>query len=67
VGFKETLRDWRSPNERSKYWGDDQRAAFKNWEETNDPRNPLDGRQGVNERTMPKDTGFMRILCCYSS
>jgi amidase len=55
VGFKETLRDWRALNERSKYWGDDQRAAFKNWEETNDPRNPLDGRQGVNERIMLRE------------
>ena len=27
-------------NARSKFWGDDQRAAFKNWEEVADPRNP---------------------------
>ena len=32
-GFKETLVDWPSLNARSKFWGDDQRAAFKNWEE----------------------------------
>ena len=32
-GFTETLVDWPSLNARSKFWGDDQRAAFKNWEE----------------------------------
>ena len=42
-------------NARSKFWGDDQRAAFKNWEEVSDPRNPLDGRQGVNERIMLRE------------
>jgi hypothetical protein len=54
-GFKETLVDWPSLNARSKFWGDDQRAAFKNWEEVADPRNPLDGRQGVNERIMLRE------------
>ena len=42
-------------NARSKFWGDDQRAAFKNWEEIGDPRNPLGGRQGVNERIMLRE------------
>ena len=42
-------------NARSKFWGDDQRAAFKNWEEVTDPRNPLGGRQGVNERIMLRE------------
>jgi Asp-tRNA(Asn)/Glu-tRNA(Gln) amidotransferase A subunit family amidase len=42
-------------NARSKYWGDDQRAAFKNWEEVTDPRNPLGGRQGVDERIMLRE------------
>jgi hypothetical protein len=32
-GYKETLTDWPALNARSKFWGDDQRAAFKNWEE----------------------------------
>ena len=50
LGFKETLVDWPSLNARSKFWGDDGRAAFKNWEEITDPRNPLGGRQGVDER-----------------
>jgi hypothetical protein len=42
-------------NARSKFWGDDQRSAFKNWEEVGDPRNPLLGRQGVNERIMLRE------------
>ena len=54
-GFTETLADWAALNARSKFWGDDQRAAFKNWEEVADPRNPLDGRQGVNERIMLRE------------
>ena len=54
-GFNETLADWAALNARSKFWGDDQRAAFKNWEEVADPRNPLDGRQGVNERIMLRE------------
>ncbi|MEP9380529.1 amidase family protein [Aquabacter sp. CN5-332] len=54
-GFTETLTDFAALNARSKFWGDDQRAAFKNWEETADPRNPLGGRQGVNERIMLRE------------
>lgn len=54
-GFTETLADWAALNARSKFWGDDQRAAFKNWEELSDPRNSLDGRQGVNERIMLRE------------
>jgi hypothetical protein len=54
-GYTETLDDWPSLNARSKYWGDDQRAAFKNWEEVTDPRNPLGSRQGVNERIMLRE------------
>ncbi len=55
AGFHEALDNWEQLNARSKFWGDDQRAAFKNWEETADPRNPLDGRQGVNERIMLRE------------
>ncbi len=51
-GFTETLTTFASLNARSKFWGDDQRAAFKNWEQVADPRNPLGGRQGVDERIM---------------
>ncbi len=54
-GFEETLKDWPSLNARSKFWGDDQRAAFKNWEEVSDMRNALGGRQGVNERIMLRE------------
>ncbi len=54
-GFTETMIDFTQINKRSKFWGDDQRAAFKNWEETTDPRNPLNGRQGVNERIMLRE------------
>ena len=55
AGFSETLTDFAALNARSKYWGDDQRAAFKNWEEVSDMRNPLDQRQGVNERIMLRE------------
>jgi amidase len=55
LGFAETLVDFPSLNARSKFWGDDQRAAFRNWEEVTDPRNPLDGRQGVTERIMLRE------------
>ena len=55
LGFDETLVDFPSLNARSKFWGDDQRAAFKNWEEVTDMRNPLGGRQGVNERIMLRE------------
>ena len=54
-GFTETLVDFPTLNARSKFWGDDQRAAFKNWEEVSDPRNPLNQRQGVNERIMLRE------------
>jgi amidase len=55
LGFSETLTDFAKLNSRSKFWGDDQRAAFKNWEEISDPRNLLGGRQGVNERIMLRE------------
>ena len=55
LGFTETLVDFAALNARSKFWGDDQRAAFKNWEEVSDPRNPHGQRQGVNERIMLRE------------
>jgi amidase len=55
LGFSETLTDFAALNARSKFWGDDQRAAFKNWEEVSDPRNPFGRRQGVNERIMLRE------------
>jgi amidase len=54
-GFTETLVDFATLNARSKFWGDDGRAAFKNWEEVRDPRNPRGQRQGVNERIMLRE------------
>jgi Asp-tRNA(Asn)/Glu-tRNA(Gln) amidotransferase A subunit family amidase len=54
-GFTEGLGDFAALNRRSKFWGDDGRAAFKNWEEVTDPRNPLGGRQGVDERIMLRE------------
>src|SRR4029453_5950609 len=47
--------DFPALNARSKFWGDDGRAAFKNWEEVTDPRNRLDQRQGVDERIMLRE------------
>ncbi|MEA2775213.1 MAG: amidase, partial [Acetobacteraceae bacterium] len=55
LGFTETLIDFARLNARSKFWGDDHRAAFKNWEEISDPRNTLGGRQGVDERIMLRE------------
>ncbi|GAA4339805.1 hypothetical protein GCM10023144_38450 [Pigmentiphaga soli] len=55
LGFDETLVDFPTLNARSKFWGDDHRAAFKNWEEVIDMRNPLDERQGVTERLMLRE------------
>jgi Asp-tRNA(Asn)/Glu-tRNA(Gln) amidotransferase A subunit family amidase len=54
-GFRESLTDFAQLNARSKFWGDDGRAAFRNWEEVADPRNRLDGRQGINERIMLRE------------
>ncbi len=54
-GCTETLTSFTVLNERSKFWGDDQRAAFLNWDALSDPRNRLDGRQGVNERIMLRE------------
>ncbi len=54
-GYSETLDDFAALNRRSKFWGDDGRAAFRNWEEVEDPRNKLGGRQGVDERIMLRE------------
>jgi amidase len=54
-GFRETLDDFAALNRHSKFWGDDGRAAFRNWEEVEDLRNPLGGRQGVDERIMLRE------------
>lgn len=54
-GFTETLIDFPALNARSKFWGDDQRAAFKNWEEMDDMRQPLGDRQGIDEHIMIRE------------
>jgi len=54
-GFKETLVDWPSLNARSKFWSDEQRASWKNWEEVENVRSPLGERQGVAERLMLRE------------
>jgi hypothetical protein len=54
-GYSETLVDFPTLNARSKFWGDDQRAAFKNWQEVTDMRNPHGQRQGVDERIMLRE------------
>ena len=54
-GFTETLIDFPTLNARSKFWGDDQRAAFKNWEEMDDMRNALGDRQGIDEHIMMRE------------
>jgi Asp-tRNA(Asn)/Glu-tRNA(Gln) amidotransferase A subunit family amidase len=54
-GFDETLADFTALNARSKFWGDDQRAGFRNWDALTDMRNPLGERQGINERMMLRE------------
>jgi hypothetical protein len=49
-GYTEKLTDWTRLNARSKFYSDHQRAAFKNWEEVTDLREPLNSRQGIPER-----------------
>ncbi len=49
-GLTETLVDFKTLNARSKFWGDDQRAAFKNWEETDDIRRPIGEREGIDAK-----------------
>lgn len=50
LGYKETVVNWSMLNARSKFFNDTERAAFKNWEETDDLREPLNARQGIAER-----------------
>jgi Asp-tRNA(Asn)/Glu-tRNA(Gln) amidotransferase A subunit family amidase len=54
-GFTETLTDFTALNARSKFWGDDQRASFLNWDEVADLRSPLDQRQPTTERIMLRE------------
>jgi Asp-tRNA(Asn)/Glu-tRNA(Gln) amidotransferase A subunit family amidase len=54
-GISETLVNFTELNKRSKFWGDDQRAEFENWDRMTDMRNTLGQRQGVNERIMLRE------------
>ncbi|NOT25921.1 MAG: amidase [Acidobacteria bacterium] len=54
-GFTETLVDWPTLNARSKFWSDEQRAMWKNWEEVETMMAPLGERQGVAERLMLRE------------
>jgi amidase len=54
-GFTETLADFKALNARSKFWGDDQRASFLNWDEVADMRNTVGQRQGGNERNLLRE------------
>jgi hypothetical protein len=54
-GFTESVVDFPTLNARTKFWGDDQRAWFANWEAVADMRNPLGQRQGINERIMLRE------------
>jgi amidase len=49
-GYTETLTDWPTLNARSKFWGDDQRAAFMNWEDVDSMGNLTGERDGIAER-----------------
>jgi amidase len=49
-GYTETLADWPTLNARSKFWGDDQRAAFLNWEDVDSMGNLTGQRDGIAER-----------------
>jgi Asp-tRNA(Asn)/Glu-tRNA(Gln) amidotransferase A subunit family amidase len=49
-GFTETLVDFASLNARSKFWGQTQREAFKNWELFDHVLYPPGERQATNER-----------------
>jgi amidase len=55
LGFTETLTDFAALNARSKFWGDDQRAAFKNWEDMDDMRQTLGERQGIDEHILMRE------------
>jgi Asp-tRNA(Asn)/Glu-tRNA(Gln) amidotransferase A subunit family amidase len=54
-GFTETLTDFTALNARSKFWGDDQRAGFRNWDEVTDLRNALGYRQCTADRIMLRE------------
>jgi amidase len=54
-GFTETLVDWPTLNARSKFWSDEQRAWWKNWEESENVVSAPGERDGVAERLMLRE------------
>jgi Asp-tRNA(Asn)/Glu-tRNA(Gln) amidotransferase A subunit family amidase len=54
-GFTETLVDWPSLNARSKFWSDEQRAWWKNWEEVESVVAPVGDRQPAAERVQLRE------------
>jgi hypothetical protein len=54
-GYTETLDTVSDLNARSKFWGDDQRAAFKNWEDVGDLRNPFGESQSIVEMIQQRE------------
>ena len=54
-GQKETLADWPALNARSKFWSDQQRAYWLNWQETDLHVSPAGERDGTAERIMLRE------------
>jgi Asp-tRNA(Asn)/Glu-tRNA(Gln) amidotransferase A subunit family amidase len=54
-GFKETLVDWPALNARSKFWSDQQRAYWLNWQEADLHVSPAGERDGTAERIMLRE------------
>jgi Asp-tRNA(Asn)/Glu-tRNA(Gln) amidotransferase A subunit family amidase len=54
-GFTERVVDLRMLNSRSKFWGDDQRAAFLNWEKLTDLRNEPGTPQSIAEMVQQRE------------
>ena len=54
-GFTETLADFTALNARSKFWGDDQRVSFLDWDDVTDLRSPLGQRQATADRIMLRE------------
>ena len=54
-GFTETLADFTALNARSKFWGDDQRVSFLDWDDVTDLRSPLGMRQATADRIMLRE------------
>jgi amidase len=54
-GAKETLVDWAALNARSKFWSDEQRADWLNWQEADTHISPPGERDGTAERIMLRE------------